>query len=55
MWSRPLSRTFLHCRVEFWLYQVEMQNGGINILVDVNNRSVMSMRNGNNHATYVHE
>ncbi|XP_019886426.2 ALK tyrosine kinase receptor isoform X2 [Ooceraea biroi] len=52
-WSMPLPRSIMYCRIEFWIYQVEMQHGGISlIVVDLNNSSVMSSKNGNNRATW---
>lgn len=53
MWSTTISRTGPRCMLELALYQVEMADGAISLVIDTNNTSwVAAEKSGNNHATW---
>ncbi|KAL6421509.1 hypothetical protein ACFW04_014280 [Cataglyphis niger] len=48
--SKPIFRTGPRCHVEFWLYQVENENGFINIIILTDNASSIAYsKHGNNY------
>lgn len=54
IWSTTIPPTGLHCVLELSLYQVEMRNGDIQLLIIKNNTSwVATGKPGNNYAEYV--
>ncbi|KYN34630.1 ALK tyrosine kinase receptor [Trachymyrmex septentrionalis] len=49
IWSKSIPRTGPHCRIEFSLYMVEMENGFINLVIQTNNMSSIAVtKSGNN-------
>ncbi|KAL0123932.1 hypothetical protein PUN28_006035 [Cardiocondyla obscurior] len=55
IWSKPIPRTGPRCRIEFWLYMVEMEHGFINLVIKTSNSNMTSIavsKSGNNSATW---
>ncbi|XP_011703178.1 PREDICTED: ALK tyrosine kinase receptor isoform X2 [Wasmannia auropunctata] len=51
--SKSIPRTGPHCRIEFSLYMVEMENGFLNLVIQTNNMSSIAVtKSGNNSATW---
>lgn len=54
MWSGKIPPTGSRCILELALYQVEMSNGIIKLLIITNNTSWIAVeKQGNNHTKYV--
>ncbi|XP_024885516.1 leukocyte tyrosine kinase receptor [Temnothorax curvispinosus] len=55
IWSKSIARTGPRCRIEFWLYMVEMEYGFINLVIQTNSNNMSSIavtKSGNNTATW---
>ncbi|XP_011256082.1 ALK tyrosine kinase receptor isoform X1 [Camponotus floridanus] len=53
IWSKIIFRTGPRCHVQFWLYQVEMESGFINIIIQTNNvSSIAYSKHGNNYVEW---
>lgn len=56
MWFGPIPRMNPHCLLELWLYQIEMSNGYIGLVIEsAHNVSTFSIKAGNNFSRYVFE
>ncbi|XP_011878033.1 PREDICTED: ALK tyrosine kinase receptor [Vollenhovia emeryi] len=55
IWSKTIQHTGPRCRIEFWLFMVEMEHGFINLVIQMNSNNVSSIavtKSGNNTAKW---